>query len=109
MSLLTEAAQIIHPNFTIGQKEENVQLTEKCQYRMNKLIEKLKGKEIGNFNLPYVKNEIDEFIKSKPDPELEIPTNVVIELLEQLVYSNNKKPTADDKIIIAYLAIYCSI
>jgi len=108
MSLLSDAKKVVRGDFIIGQKEDNVQLSEKCKFRMNKLIEKLKGRDIANFTLPYVKAEMDKFLEN-PDPEFEIPSNVVIELLEKLVYSNNKEATMDDKIIIGYLSIYCSI
>lgn len=109
MSLLTDAKKIIRPDFVIGERDDVI-LTDKCRNRMNNIIKKFEYMEdFRNFNLPYVKNEIDEWIESKPDPNFEIPSNLIIELFEKLIYSKNKSITVDDKIIIAYLAIYCSI
>lgn len=109
MSLLTEAKQVItKPDFVIGEKDNTI-LPEKCNFRMNSIIQTLKGKDMRNFNLPYVTKEVNKFLSNNPDPEMIIHQNVVITLLENLVYSSGRQATAEDKVIIGYLALYCSI
>lgn len=110
MSLLSEAQKVINPNFVVGTKSDTFVPSFKCKHRMDTLIDKLKNKDdLTNFDLPYVRIEVEKFLNSNPDPEMEIPSNVVIELLEKIRYSTGKSVTVNDKIIIAYLAIYCSI
>lgn len=110
MSLLTEAKKIINPDFVVGTKRDTFEPSVKCKHRMDTLVDKLKNKDdLTGFDLPYVRIEVDKFLNGNPDPEMEIPANVVIELLEKIRYNTGKPVTVDDKIIIAYLAIYCSI
>ena len=107
--LYEEAASIINPDFAIGEKDDNFTPTDKVRRRIDNIVNTLKGKDLTKFNLPYVKPEIDNFIKSNPDPDLEVSSNIFIELCERLLYAYGKQVTVKEKVIIAYLTLYCSI
>jgi hypothetical protein len=107
--LYDEAVSMINPDFAIGAKDESYVAPTKVRTRIDNIVKVLKGKDLMKFNLPYIKPEIDRFIKSNPDPDLEISSNIYIELCERLIYAYGKQITVNDKLIIAYLTIYCSI
>ena len=106
--LYEDAKGLIRSDFVIGEKDENYKAPEKVQFKIDSLVKQLKGKDLKNFNIPYVKKAMDQYL-TNPDPELDIPNNIFLELAEKIVYAFGKPMTSEEKVIIAYLAIYCSI
>lgn len=107
MRLLEAAKKVVHPDFVIGEKDD-MTLSENTQMKINSLVNKLKNSDMSNYVLPWVEDEVDRFLATA-DPEFEISANILIELLEKLVYAKGKEVTVEDKIIIGYLSIYCAI
>lgn len=107
--LYDDAKALITPNFVVGEKDETYHAPEKVQNKINALVNQLKGKDLKNFNVPYVKQAMDRYLSNDPDPELDIPNNIFLELAEKIVYAYGKPMGTEEKIIIAYLSIYCSI
>ena len=106
--LYDDASKLIRADFIVGEKDDNYKAPEKVQFKIDSLVKQLKGKDLVNFNIPYVKKAMDAYLEH-PDPELEVPNNIFLELTEKIVYAYGKQMTNVEKVIIAYLAIYCSI
>lgn len=106
--LYDDAKGLIRPDFIVGEKDDSYKAPEKVQFKIDSLVKQLKGKDLKNFNIPYVKKAMDQYL-TNPDPELDVPNNIFLELAEKIVYAFGKPMGSEEKVIIAYLSIYCSI